>query len=194
MIIVIFIFFISIFIFRLRRRKKYDLMKITLRDIDKMTGFEFEHYLYVFFSVFWDGETYMTKQSGDYGADLFLIDEDGEKIVIQAKRLSDKLGLTAVQEVYAAKAYYGANRAIIVTSTDTISEPCRKLAAATKVRVIDRFELDEMIRLFKKGYFIELQQILDEPYEQVHYNPSSSLEIMEQKRGVIQAGDYFCKV
>lgn len=193
-VVSVIVLFLAAIVIRLRRRRRYDLQKITLHDIDRMTGLEFEHYLYVFFSVFWEGETFLTKKSGDYGADLLLVDEHGERTVVQAKRLTDHLSVSAVQEVYTAKAYYHASRALIITSTDAISEPCRKLAAATQVRIVARSEFAEMIRLFKRAKFDEIQQLLDEPYEHVDYNPLTSVETIKRERGIIRAGEFYYKV
>ncbi len=184
---------IAMIIVRFRRRRRYDLAKITLKDIDQMTGYEFEDYLYVLFSALEYEQTFLTKKSGDYGADLLLLNDIGEKIVVQVKRLTDKLGLTAVQEVYAAQAYYDADRALIVTSTADISGPCRKLAAATKVRIVDRDELNEIIHSFKRGRYVDARAFIEEPFEPVFYNPSASLEVLEQERGLIQAGEFFYK-
>lgn len=158
-----------------------------------MTGFEFEEYLYVLFVALEYEETYLTKKSGDFGADLLFVDENEQKTVVQAKRLTGKLGLSAIQEVYAAKAYYGAKKAIIITSTNDLSGACLKLAAATEVTIIDRDELNEIITLFKRGSLENARQQIEEPHEPISYNPSASLEVIKQKRGKIQAGEYYYK-
>ncbi len=44
-----FVVFVVWLFFRLKRRKRYDLARITLKDIDQMSGHEFEDYLAVFF-------------------------------------------------------------------------------------------------------------------------------------------------
>lgn len=180
-------------ILRLRRRKRYDLTKITLADIDQMTGHEFEEYLYVLLMALGYEQTFLTKKSRDFGADLLFYDQDDIKTVVQAKRLSEKLGLTAVQEVYTAKAYYEAENAMIITSTNLISDPCWKLASAAKVRIIDRDELGDIIKAFKRGFLTEAREQIEEPFEQINYRMQDSLEVIEQRRGRIQAGEYFYK-
>lgn len=57
-----------------------------------------------------------TPTTGDQGADLVLQIE-GIKIVIQAKRYTGVVGNAAVQEVYAAMGYYGADFAMVVTTS-----------------------------------------------------------------------------
>ncbi|WP_017729324.1 restriction endonuclease [Halalkalibacterium ligniniphilum] len=176
-----------------KRRKKYDLMKISLRDIDRMTGHEFEDYLFVLFAGLGYDHTYQTKKSRDFGADLIFEDSHGFKTVVQAKCLSDSLGLKAVQEVYTAKVYYGADKALVLTSTDDISEPCLKLASATDVKIIARVQLEEIIKQFKKGNHEQAQDIIEEPFEKIAYKPEESFVTPEKHRGVIRSGDYFYK-
>jgi restriction system protein len=55
-------------------------------------------------------EVIKTKASGDFGADLILRAND-KVIVVQAKRYSKKVGVKAVQEVYASLTLYKANEA-----------------------------------------------------------------------------------
>ncbi len=69
-----------------------------------------------------------------------------EKIVIQAKRYSAKnrVSLSAVQEVYAAKAYYKANQAWVVTNS-YFTKQAKELAAACDVTLVDRADLQKFI-------------------------------------------------
>ncbi|WP_088103910.1 restriction endonuclease [Halalkalibacter urbisdiaboli] len=175
-----------------KRKKRYDLSKITIKDIDKMDGFEFEDYLYVFFCAV-GYETYQTKKSRDFGADLLFVTTMEQRTVVQAKRYLDKVGLSAVQEVYSAQAFYDADTALIVTSSNELSEPCLKLATATSVKIIDREDLIEMIHLFKKGDVEKVQALIETPDEPVEYLAANSLIENEHKRGLIQSGDYFYK-
>lgn len=192
--VLIAVLFVMAIILRFKRKKRYDLAKITLADIDQMTGHEFEDYLYVLFLALEYDQTFLTKKSRDFGADLLFYDRENRRTVVQAKRLAEKLGLTAVQEVYTAKAYYEAEKAIIITSTSLISEPCLKLAAAAEVRIIDREELGDILKAFKRGHLSEAKQLIEEPFEPIDYRAKDSLEEIEQRRGMIQAGDYFYKV
>ncbi|ARK31812.1 restriction endonuclease [Halalkalibacter krulwichiae] len=182
--------FVLVIILKLRK-KKYDVGKITLSDIDKMTGHEFEDYLYVLIKSLGYDEVYLTKKSRDYGADLLFRDRDQQLTVVQAKRLSEKLGLEAVQQIYTAQAYYLADKALIITSAEHRSDPCRKLASATKVRIVNRDELKELITLFKRGRVNQGQDLIEEPFDLVDFQAEDSIEQLEVKRGIVQAGDYF---
>ncbi len=180
-------------ILKIRKKKRYDVAKISLSDIDQMTGHEFEEYLYVLIRSLDYNETYLTKKSRDFGADLLFRNREEQLTVVQAKRLSEKLGLDAVQQIYTAQAYYGADRALIITSAEEVSDPCRKLAAATKVRILTRSEMGEMIKSFKRGNFEEAKDCLEEEYDWVDYTAEDSIEEMESTRGVIQAGEFYYK-
>lgn len=57
-----------------------------------------------------------TPKTGDQGADVLILIE-GVKIVIQAKKYTGAVGNAAVQEVFAAKEYYEADYAMVVTSS-----------------------------------------------------------------------------
>ncbi len=179
-------------VLKFKRKRRFDVAKITLSDIDQMTGHEFEEYLYVLIKAL-GYETYLTKKSRDFGADLLFRDGTGQLTVVQAKRLSEKLGLDAVQEIYTAQAYYLAEKALIITSAEQASEPCRKLAAATKVKIIDREQLSQIIKLFKRNRFDEAQELIEELFEWVDFKAEDSIEVIESKRGLVQAGEYFYK-
>jgi len=62
--------------------------------------------------------------------------------VVQAKRYQGTLGLDAVQEASAARLFYGAVRAIVVT-TSTFTAPAKTLAQTTGVELWDRYRLHE---------------------------------------------------
>jgi restriction system protein len=66
--------------------------------------------------------------------------------VVQAKRYGYKncVSLSAVQEVYGAKAYYRANQAWVVTNS-YFTKQAKELAAACDVKLIDREELQALI-------------------------------------------------
>ena len=67
-----------------------------------------------------------TPVTGDHGADL-LIRVGSIRIVIQAKRYTGVVGNAAVQEVFAAKQFYDADYAMVVT-TSRFTNPAKVLA------------------------------------------------------------------
>ncbi|UOR25509.1 restriction endonuclease [Helicobacter pylori] len=119
--------------------KKHQL-KRALQKIDAMNGFEFEEYSKIFFTS--KGfEVSITQKSGDYGADL-IIEKDGIKWAVQAKRYSHKVSPKAIQEVVSSKAYYACEKACVITNS-YFTQAAQKLAQANGVILIDR---DEWVR------------------------------------------------
>ncbi len=115
-------------------------LKRALQKIDAMNGFEFEEYAKIFFTS--KGfEVRITQKSGDYGADL-IIEKDGIKWAVQAKRYSHKVSPKAIQEVVSSKAYYACEKACVITNS-YFTQAAQKLAQANEVILIDR---DEWVR------------------------------------------------
>lgn len=110
----------------------------SLQEIDTMNGHDFEAYLAELFKRH-GYKAKVTSASGDYGADLIL-QKDGERIVVQAKRYKNNVGIRAVQEVIPAIAYYKADCAWVVTNS-YLTKQAERLAEANDVVVIDRDEL-----------------------------------------------------
>lgn len=132
------------------RKLKHEerLKKSGIADIDKMEGIQFEQYLGHLFR----GQGYkteVTKAAGDYGADLIL-QKDGKKIVVQAKRYSKNVGIKAVQEAQASIAHYGAVEAWVVSNSD-YTTAAYELAKSNRVMLISREALIEMILAMNPG-------------------------------------------
>ncbi len=81
-----------------------------------------------------------TKGSGDFGADIIAEDKYGNKIVIQVKKNQNKVGPKAVQEVFAAKQYFEAEEAWIVTNS-SYTNAALELANSTNVRLLHYSEI-----------------------------------------------------
>jgi FHA domain/Restriction endonuclease len=80
--------------------------------------------------------------SGDCGGDLLFV-VGTKRIVAQAKRYSGKVGTDSIQEVYAAKANYTCDIAVVVT-TSSFTSPARRLAAQLGVHLIARADSDSL--------------------------------------------------
>nr|WP_226545070.1 restriction endonuclease [Bacillus thuringiensis] len=117
------------------------LLQSSIHIIDQMNGRQFEEYLSSLYQAL-GYHTEITKESGDFGADLIL-KNNNETIIVQAKRYSNKVSLQAVQEIVAAKGYYSVNHAWVVTN-NYFTDSARKLADANGVLLIDR---DLLIKL-----------------------------------------------
>ncbi|MGF3022344.1 restriction endonuclease [Methylobacterium aquaticum] len=80
----------------------------------------------------WDART--TKAAGDQGADV-VAERDGVRLVVQCKRYAKPVGNGAVQEVVAARSYWSADCAAVVSNAG-FTPAARKLAAATDVLLL----------------------------------------------------------
>ncbi len=136
------------------------MAKSGIHYIDKMDGFQFEVYLKALFREL-GYRPEVTKRSCDYGVDVIL--KGRNRIVIQAKRygIKNRVGIRAVQEVYAGKAYYKADEAWIVTNS-VFTKQAEELAKACQVKLIDRFELQNLINK------VNPEQKAKDVYEQVN--------------------------
>ncbi len=137
------------------KRGKLLLLSSTITDVDIMEGYEFEEYLKTLF--FYDGYAVtLTQKSKDYGADLIL-EKDGEKIVVQAKRYKKSSGIKCVQEAIGAKSHYGASEAMVVSSSYFTNE-AETLAKENNVRLVDRDELIEIQERVKESLKITTKE------------------------------------
>ncbi|MGM9917943.1 MAG: restriction endonuclease, partial [Lactimicrobium massiliense] len=85
-----------------------------------------------------------TQKTKDYGADL-IMRKGLHKIVVQAKRYDRNIGVYAIQQAMAAKAYYSADKAIVITN-QYFTYSARKLAEVNDVQLVDRSDLFHMPR------------------------------------------------
>lgn len=143
--IVLIIGVLLFFIIRKKIKKNQYKNNIDLQQIDKMSGVEFEEYLMRLFEKLGYRVT-LTKRSNDYGADL-IMKKDEKTIIVQAKRYHQKVGIAAVQEVYAAKRVYKADEAWIVTTNEGFTKQAIHLAKLNDVLLIGRNVLVKFIML-----------------------------------------------
>lgn len=180
----------------IRRKPRYNLMDITINDIDNMNknGRQFEDYLCVLLTAI-GYKTLITQKNADYGADLIFIDSKGKKVIVQAKNNAESTTLSndAVQQVYAALPFYKGDKGLIITSTNRISSNCRKHAAACSVNIVNRSDLKNIIKLFKKGQISAIKNILERPATIVEYSPKDLIKRPEITKTKIQSGEYFYK-
>ena len=85
----------------------------------------------VVLQAFAGAEIQTTPRSGDHGADL-LIRLGSVVVALQAKRYIGVVGNAAVQEIFAAKQFYDADFAMVVT-TSRYTQPAQVLAAKLEV-------------------------------------------------------------
>jgi restriction system protein len=124
------------------------LARSGIAEVDRMDGRTFEVFLDgVFRSLGYAVEA--TRQHGDYGADL-VVTRSAVRTAVQAKRWSKSVGVKAIQEVVAARRYYGCDDALVVTNR-SFTQPARQLARANEVQLWDRDMLVERMLTTKRS-------------------------------------------
>lgn len=117
------------------RKLRYMYLTSSLDDIDEMTGIEFEVYLYHKFKKL-GYKAKLTPVTADYGADLVL-KKKRIKMVVQAKRYHQDVGIAAVQEVIGSIAYYNSDGGMVVTNS-FFTPNAINLAKANDITLWDR--------------------------------------------------------
>lgn len=123
---------------KLQSELMYEFEKSLSDIVDRMSGEVYERYVgYKLTKMGWKNMEY-TAVTKDYGADIIAEDSKGKTICIQCKRYSDPVGISAVQEVFAAQGYYGCNGAMAVT-TSTFTKAAHELAERNSVKLLENF-------------------------------------------------------
>ena len=117
-----------------------------ISEVDEFeSGIDFEEYIAGLLEDINFEDIEITNPSRDFGADIIAY-KDQIKYAFQCKLYSDTVGLSAVQEIYAAKAYYKCDVAVAVTN-NYFSSPASELAEVTDVLLWDRDTLSEFLYL-----------------------------------------------
>jgi restriction system protein len=127
---------------------RWRLSQAGMDEVDKMGGIEFEQYLEGLFRRLGYQVT-RTRPIGDQGADLVLSGK-GERIVVQAKRWSKRVGNKAVQEVVASRPMYKCDRAMVVSNQEFTSAAV-ELAQANQVELWGRRKLADVILSLRRA-------------------------------------------
>ena len=111
-------------------------------DIDEMEGHDFEYYCADLLRA--NGYTHVevTRGSGDFGADILCMQGD-VTIAVQCKCWDGPVGVSAVQEIYAGKDYYGRMVGIVMTN-QYFTAPAREIAARLNVILWDRDAMEQL--------------------------------------------------
>ena len=138
--------FIGIIIFTISYIRKNITRKKLLNSgmniVDQMSGEEFEAFLLAHFeNLGYKGK--LTPIKNNYGADL-IVNKDNFKIVVQAKRWKEKIGVSAIQEVIGAINYYKASKGMVITNSFFTSNAVN-LAATSNIELWDRNKLIDVI-------------------------------------------------
>jgi restriction system protein len=122
-----------------------------LKEIDSMSGDEFEEYLETLFEKL-EYKVSKTKRSRDGGVDLILKRND-EITLIQAKRyqLSATVGVSAVRDVNSKKEKYKASHLVVLTTAMKFSVDARQEAKELGIQLWGRNKLKELLKKAKQN-------------------------------------------
>lgn len=112
------------------------LRERTCPDFSTMSGYAFEEYCARLLRSKGYRDVDVTPKSGDFGADIIAIGADGKKTCFQCKNYQNPVGVKAVQEIIAAKAYYHCDVAAVITNS-SYTEAAKELARETGVILMD---------------------------------------------------------
>ncbi len=116
--------------------------RISIKDVDSMGDFEFQRFLYDYFSR--DGYSCkITSLSDRRGVDL-IIEKDGRRIAVNTKRYAAPVDNHAITEVIGDKGYYRADKCMVITN-GVFTDEAIELAAENGVIVWDRKTLIEKL-------------------------------------------------
>lgn len=150
-IILLFLTIVAIHYIKIYKKKKY-LLNCTISQIDRLSGRDFELFLY--YKIKKQGyRVTLTPYSHDFGADL-VVRMGRKKIVVQAKRWKNYVGIKAVQEVVGSISYYHAKGSMVITNS-YFTRSAWELAQANDVVLITRRGL---IRMLDGCTFLDLYQ------------------------------------
>ena len=122
-----------------------------------MTGHEYEHYVADYLSFRGYHHVKVTKGSGDYGVDV-IATKGGIKYAVQCKFYSNPVGIHAVQEAAAGKAYYGCDSSMVVTN-NTFTKAAKELAEANGVALLENVTPTKKSKFFSGAIILFLYAI-----------------------------------
>lgn len=113
------------------------------KDMDDMTGEEFERLCADVLSKNGFDSVGFTTMTGDHGVDL-TASKDDLRYVFQCKCYSSAVGNDAIQEAFSGKAIYGADVAVVITN-NYFTPQAKKDAARLRVFLWDRDKLQSLM-------------------------------------------------
>lgn len=164
---------LAAFIFYKRHKKKL-ILESGIDIIDNMEGVKFEELLLMHFQK--QGyKGHLTPTTNDYGADL-IVENNGQKTVVQAKRWKQTVGIEAVQQVIGAIKHYNATMGIVITNSN-FTQQARNLAKTNSIEMWDRKVLISFMRKNNGREMAKSVSYVETTYEN---NSNNSDPVVEQ--------------
>jgi hypothetical protein len=123
--------------------RNVDIADVYGNTTQHSTGEAYEEYVgSIFEKAGW--ETVRTPASGDQGADLVCM-KAGSKLVVQCKFYAGNVGNAAVQEVHAARGFYEASHAVVVSNAG-YTRSAIALAEKLGILLVSDDKLEQFVR------------------------------------------------
>ena len=123
---------------------------------DDMEGQDFEEYCVELLEAGGFENVEMTPASHDYGIDI-IADKDGISYAVQCKCYSDPVGIKAIQEAFAGKAYYNAMVGAVMTN-QYFTKPAKEFAEKLNIVMWDG---DYVLGLIHEVALPEKKSVID---------------------------------
>ncbi|MDT5008405.1 MAG: restriction system protein [Mycobacterium sp.] len=117
-----------------------------LREVDSMTGVDFETYVAARLRAA-GYRVSPTKITGDFGVDL-IASKGGERLAVQCKRHGQRIGPAAVQQVVAGAAMHRCSTTMVVSNQE-FTASATALAQAHSCELVGRSRLPRWARSFR---------------------------------------------
>jgi restriction system protein len=124
-----------------RQVTKY--LRSGLRDIDAMTGIDFENYVATRLRAA-GYRVALTNVTGDFGVDL-IASKDGQRIAIQCKRHARRIGAAAIQQVVAGALMHRCTSTMVVSNQE-FTPAAIQLARVHSCELVGRTRLPKWAR------------------------------------------------
>jgi len=116
--------------------------RVSLLPMDEMEGHDFEYYCAELLQNNGFARAEVTRASGDYGVDI-IADKEGITYAVQCKCYDMEVGVSAVQQVYAGRDYYGCMVGVVMTN-QYFTRPAQNMADRLHILLWDRDVLKDM--------------------------------------------------
>lgn len=129
-------------------RKQYQ----NIQRVDRMSGQQFECFCKELLEYNGYSEVKLTPASGDQGVDI-TARKGNIRYAFQCKKYTNqKVGNSAVQEVYTGKAYYKCSSGVVITNS-YFTHKAKEIARVNRVLLWDRDELKEIMNRAAKAKY-----------------------------------------
>ncbi len=145
-----------------RERWRVHYQYRSLREIELMSGLDFEQFLAQLFAKIGYTNIRLTSLK-DQGGDVICNSPSGVRTVIQAKRWSRRVGNKVVQEVLGAILHYDCQEGLVVTNNVFTVAAAELASKEGRIKLYNVFWLESMI---KKHYAAEIPEFSWDAYKQ----------------------------